>query len=78
MTLGCGYPQGPFQLLDAAGPAAVLAGLESMQAAYGDSSLAAPTLLAEHAVTGIAFGVSGQPAGAGSTSAGAAGARSAR
>ena len=72
MTLGCGYPQGPFQLLDAAGPAAVLAGLEFMHAAYGDSSLAPPTLLAEHAVTGIAFGGSGEPAAAGPSSVGTA------
>ena len=35
MTLGCGYPQGPFQLLDAAGPADVLAGLRAMYLAYG-------------------------------------------
>jgi 3-hydroxybutyryl-CoA dehydrogenase len=55
MTLGCGYPQGPFQMLNSAGAAAVVAGLESMHAAYGDSSFAPPTLLAEHAVTGIAF-----------------------
>jgi 3-hydroxybutyryl-CoA dehydrogenase len=77
MTLGCGYSQGPFQLLDAAGPAAVVAGLESMHAAYGDPSFAPPTLLAEHAVTGIAFGLNGQPADTGSTSAGTAGAGSA-
>ena len=30
MMLGCGYPQGPFQLLDAAGAAVVLAGLRAM------------------------------------------------
>jgi 3-hydroxybutyryl-CoA dehydrogenase len=77
MTLGCGYPQGPFQLLDSAGAAAVVAGLESMHAGYGDPSFAPPTLLAEHAVTGIAFGRSGQPAGRGATSAGPAGAASA-
>jgi 3-hydroxybutyryl-CoA dehydrogenase len=59
MMLGCGYPQGPFRLLDAAGAAAVVAGLESMQATYGDSSFAPPTLLAEHAVTEIAFGAAG-------------------
>jgi 3-hydroxybutyryl-CoA dehydrogenase len=76
MTLGCGYPQGPFQLLDSAGAAAVLAGLDSMQAAYGDSSFAPPTLLAEHAVTGIAFSVSRQPAGVGSASAAGAGSAS--
>jgi len=72
MTLGCGYPQGPFQLLDAAGAAAVLAGLESMRAAYGYSSFAPPPLLAEHATTGVPFGASSETAGAGSASAGSA------
>jgi 3-hydroxybutyryl-CoA dehydrogenase len=76
MTLGCGYPQGPFQLLDSAGAAAVLAALESMHAAYGDSSFVPPILLAEHAVAGTAFRVSGQPAGAGSASGRTAGAGS--
>jgi 3-hydroxybutyryl-CoA dehydrogenase len=56
MTLGCGYPQGPFQLLDAAGPAAVLAGLEAMYDAYGYPAFAPPPLLAEHAAAGIPFG----------------------
>jgi 3-hydroxybutyryl-CoA dehydrogenase len=73
MTLGCGYPQGPFQLLDAAGAAAVLAGLDCMHSAYGESSFAPPTLLAEHAMTGIPFSVSSQPAGAGAASAAGAG-----
>jgi 3-hydroxybutyryl-CoA dehydrogenase len=55
MVLGCGYPQGPLQLLDAAGPAAVLAGLEAMYDAYGYPSFAPPPLLAEHAAAGIEF-----------------------
>ena len=55
MTLGCGYPQGPFQLLDAAGPAAVLAGLQAMYDAYGDPAFAPPPLLAEHAAAAIEF-----------------------
>lgn len=50
MTLGCGYPLGPFQLLDKAGPGAVLDGLRAMHAAYGDPAFAPPPLLAEHAV----------------------------
>ena len=49
MTLGCGYPLGPFQLLDKAGPVAVLDGLRAMHAAYGDPAFAPPPLLAEHA-----------------------------
>ncbi len=55
MTLGCGYPQGPFQLLDKVGPAAVLDRLRGMQAGYGDPAFAPPPLLAEHAATGIGF-----------------------
>jgi len=77
MTLGCGYPHGPFQLLDSVGPAAVLASLESMHTAYGDSSFAPPPLLAEHAAAGIAFGAGSEPVGAGSASAGSAAASSA-
>jgi 3-hydroxybutyryl-CoA dehydrogenase len=53
MTLGCGYPRGPFQLLDAADPSRVLAGLRAMQEAYGFPMLAPPVLLAEHAAAGI-------------------------
>ena len=52
MTLGCGYPRGPFQLLDEAGAAVVLAGLRAMHAAYGDPAFAPPPLLAEHAAAG--------------------------
>jgi 3-hydroxybutyryl-CoA dehydrogenase len=53
MMLGCGYPRGPFQLLDAADPSIVLAGLRAMQEAYGFPLLAPPMLLAEHAAAGI-------------------------
>lgn len=53
MTLGCGYPRGPFALLDAAGPQTVLAGLRAMYAAYGAASLAPPPLLAEYAAAGL-------------------------
>ncbi len=55
MVLGCGYPQGPFQLLDSAGAAVVLAGLQAMYTAYGYPSFAPPPLLAEHAAAGIEF-----------------------
>jgi 3-hydroxybutyryl-CoA dehydrogenase len=55
MVLGCGYPQGLFELLDSAGPAAVLAGLRAMHTAYGYPSFAPPPLLAEHAAAGIEF-----------------------
>jgi len=53
MVLGCGYPQGPFELLDAADPAIVLAGLRAMHEAYGFPTLAPPVLLGEHAAAGI-------------------------
>jgi 3-hydroxybutyryl-CoA dehydrogenase len=56
MTLGCGYPHGPFELLDRAGAEVVLAGLEAMHDAYGYPEFAPPPLLAEHAAAGIAFG----------------------
>ncbi len=58
MTLGCGYPEGPFQLLDAAGPSKVLTGLEAMHDAYGDPAFSPPPLLAEHAAAAIGFGSS--------------------
>jgi 3-hydroxybutyryl-CoA dehydrogenase len=55
MTLGCGYPRGPFELIDAAGAADVLAGLRAMYIAYGYPALAPPPLLAEHAAARIDF-----------------------
>jgi 3-hydroxybutyryl-CoA dehydrogenase len=55
MTLGCGYPLGPFQLLDKAGPRVVLDGLRAMHSAYGDPAYAPPPLLAEHAAAALGF-----------------------
>ncbi len=55
MTLGCGYPAGPFQLLDKTGPQVVLDGLRAMHAAYGDPAFAPPPLLAEHAAAALGF-----------------------
>lgn len=55
MRLGCGYPRGPFELIDAAGAADVLAGLRAMYIAYGYPAFAPPPLLAEHAAAGIDF-----------------------
>jgi 3-hydroxybutyryl-CoA dehydrogenase len=56
MTLGCGYPQGPFQLLDKMGPQTVLDGLRAMYAGYGDPAFAPPPLLSEHAAAALGFG----------------------
>ena len=61
MKLGCGYPRGPFELIDAAGAASVLTGLEAMHEAYGYPEFAPPPLLAEHAAAGIAFGARPRP-----------------
>jgi 3-hydroxybutyryl-CoA dehydrogenase len=69
MVLGCGYPRGPFQLLEAADPSIVLAGLRAMQEAYGFPSLAPPVLLAEHAAAGTQWATfrTGPGASAGAT-----------
>ncbi|HUC23248.1 MAG TPA: 3-hydroxyacyl-CoA dehydrogenase NAD-binding domain-containing protein [Streptosporangiaceae bacterium] len=61
MKLGCGYPRGPFELIDAAGAATVLTGLEAMHEAYGYPEFAPPPLLAEHAAAGIPFSAGPRP-----------------
>jgi 3-hydroxybutyryl-CoA dehydrogenase len=55
MTLGCGYPRGPLELLDAAGAATALAVLRAMHQAYGDPAFAPPPLLADYAAAGLRF-----------------------
>ncbi len=55
MTLGCGYPKGPLELLDEAGPERAEAVLSAMFDAYGDPAFAPPLLLAEHAAAGLGF-----------------------
>jgi len=55
MMLGCGYPRGPFQMLDDAGPAYVVAVLEAMHAATGDPAFAPVPQLAEYATAGTRF-----------------------
>jgi 3-hydroxybutyryl-CoA dehydrogenase len=55
MTLGCGYPLGPFQILDKIGPEVVAKGLSAMHAGYGDPAFAVPPLLAEHAAAAFGF-----------------------
>jgi 3-hydroxybutyryl-CoA dehydrogenase len=55
MELGCGYPHGPLQLLDQAGPRRALAVLTRMYERYGDPAFAPVPLLAEFAAAGLAF-----------------------
>ena len=55
MMLGCGYPRGPLQMLDDAGPAHVVAVLEAMHAATGDPAFTPAPLLAEYATAGTQF-----------------------
>ena len=55
MMLGCGYPRGPLQMLDDAGPAHVVAVLEAMHAATGDPAFTPVPLLAEYATAGTQF-----------------------
>jgi 3-hydroxybutyryl-CoA dehydrogenase len=55
MMLGCGYPRGPLQMLDEAGPANVVSVLEAMHAATGDPAFTPVPLLAEYATAGTRF-----------------------
>ena len=55
MMLGCGYPRGPLQMLDDAGPANVTAVLEAMHEATGDPAFTPVPLLAEYATAGTRF-----------------------
>ena len=55
MMLGCGYPRGPLQMLDDAGPAQVVSVLEAMHAATGDRAFAPVPMLAEYATAGTRF-----------------------
>jgi 3-hydroxybutyryl-CoA dehydrogenase len=53
MTLGCGYPRGPMQLLGDAGLDRVVEVLGAMHAAYGEPAFAPPPLLTEYAQAGL-------------------------
>ena len=55
MMLGCGYPRGPLQMLDDAGPARVVTVLQAMHAATGDPAFTPVPLLAEYATAGTQF-----------------------
>lgn len=53
MTLGCGYPKGPFQLLAEWGPARIEGVLRAMHLATGDAAAAPLPLLAEYVAAGM-------------------------
>ncbi len=55
MMLGCGYPRGPLQMLDDAGPANVVDVLEAIHEATGDPAFTPVPLLAEYATAGTRF-----------------------
>jgi 3-hydroxybutyryl-CoA dehydrogenase len=55
MMLGCGYPRGPLQMLDEAGPANAVTTLEAMHTATGDPAFTPVPLLAEYAAAGTRF-----------------------
>ncbi|TDD67882.1 3-hydroxyacyl-CoA dehydrogenase family protein [Jiangella aurantiaca] len=55
MRLGCRLPAGPFELLDALGPAAALATLERLQAEVREPGLAPSPLLTQLATAGLRF-----------------------
>jgi 3-hydroxybutyryl-CoA dehydrogenase len=55
MMLGCGYPRGPLQMLDDAGPANVVTVLEAMHTTTGDPAFTPVPLLAEYATAGTRF-----------------------
>lgn len=55
MRLGCRLPAGPFELLDALGPAAALATLERLQAEVREPGLAPSPLLSQLATAGLRF-----------------------
>jgi 3-hydroxybutyryl-CoA dehydrogenase len=55
MMLGCGYPRGPLEMLDEAGPAHVASVLEAMHAAVGDPAFTPVPMLAEYATAGARF-----------------------
>ncbi|WP_053205145.1 3-hydroxybutyryl-CoA dehydrogenase [Jiangella muralis] len=55
MRLGCRLPAGPFELLDALGPAAALATLERLQAEVREPGLAPSSLLSQLVTAGLRF-----------------------
>ncbi|GII75112.1 hypothetical protein Sru01_00940 [Sphaerisporangium rufum] len=53
MRLGCGYPAGPFETLDALGPATVRDGLRALYAEYREPSFAPAPLLDRLVTAGV-------------------------
>lgn len=59
MTLGCGYPRGPFHLADEIGAERLRSVLALMHERSGDPAFAPPALLADHAAAGLPFRAAG-------------------
>jgi 3-hydroxybutyryl-CoA dehydrogenase len=55
MKLGCGYPVGPFELLDSIGPGVVLDGLNALYRETREPGLAPAPLLSQLVTTGRGF-----------------------
>lgn len=55
MTAGCGYPKGPFAMIDEIGADEVTGGLARMHGETGEPALAPSPLLVEHALAGVPF-----------------------
>jgi len=55
MTAGCGYPKGPFAMIDEIGADEVAAGLARMHGETNEQAVAPAPLLIEHAVVGAPF-----------------------
>jgi 3-hydroxybutyryl-CoA dehydrogenase len=71
MTLGCGYPRGPIELLAEVGLEQVVEVLDAMHAGYGDPAFAPPPMLRQHALAGLTLtGEAAGPEAAGPEAAG--------
>jgi 3-hydroxybutyryl-CoA dehydrogenase len=55
MKLGCGYPVGPFELLDSIGPETVLSGLRALHRETPEPGLAPAPLLEQLVTAGRGF-----------------------
>lgn len=55
MTAGCGYPKGPFELIDELGPEEIIDGLDAMFDETGEAHLSPSVLLAEYLMADRSF-----------------------